>query len=211
MGANDTIRGLVVRAIDGDQAALKLLLTQSRADLYEFVSSRLPRHGRPLIDPDDVVQATHVSIFQRIETLRDTHPAAFHRWMKTIALNHIRNSIQLHRRVKRGGGRQIIGEDAKRWEDSTVALFNTLVSAGRTPSQSYTRREAIAAVESALSELPLHYQHAVRLTHLEGLSAKETARIMGRTERAVHGLCRRALDQLEARLAGTPDALRSTG
>ncbi len=201
MRANEVHQGLVERAADGDQVALKVLLTRSRLGLHEYIAGRIPRNGHPLIDAEDIIQATHVSVFQNITALRSTHPASFNRWIKTIALSHLRNTIKLHRAVKRGEDRQVAGDARKTWEDSTLALFDALAAAGRTPSLSFARREAITAMETALSELPLHYQHAVRLTHLEGLSVKEAAQIMGRTERAIHGLCRRALMQLEEQLA----------
>ncbi len=211
MRADDVHQELVERAAAGDPVALKVLLTRSRLGIYEFIAGRIPRNGRPPIDAEDIVQATHVSVFQNITALRSTHPASFDRWIKTIALGHLRNTVKLHRRAKRGGSLQPHGEAKGTWEESTFALFNTLAAAGRTPSRSFVRREAITAMEAALNELPLHYQHAVRLTHLEGLSVKEAAQIMGRTERAIHGLCRRALMQLEEQLAVSTGSLSATG
>lgn len=61
MRAGDVHHGLLERAADGDQVALKVLLTRSRLGLYEYVAGRIPRNGRPPIDAEDIVQATHVS------------------------------------------------------------------------------------------------------------------------------------------------------
>ncbi|MCH8150167.1 MAG: sigma-70 family RNA polymerase sigma factor [Planctomycetes bacterium] len=60
--------------------------------------------------------------------------------------------------------------------------------------------EAINAVELALSAIPGHYEKALRLVYLRGCTLQEAAVEMGRTKRAVQGLCRRGLKRLEKRL-----------
>jgi RNA polymerase sigma-70 factor (ECF subfamily) len=96
-------------------------------------------------------------------------------------------------------------------EDSTLALLDTLAGPGRTPSKSVARREAIDAVHASLAELPEHYRAALWLVHIKGLSVKAAATDMGRSERAIHGLCRRGLRLLRNRLRSTTTFLSSTG
>lgn len=85
-------------------------------------------------------------------------------------------------------------------DDSTIALLDMLAGPGRTPSRSVARIEAIDAVQSALSAIPDNYRQAIGLVHLEGRPIREVAEIIGCTERAVQGLCRRGLKQMEAHL-----------
>jgi len=202
---------LIPRAVTGDEVALKVLLTRTRLSLCEYVAGRIPKRLQSVVDPDDVVQAVHVRVFQRVADLRSDRPEAFHRWVKTIALRQLRNTIKHYRAIKRGGQHTVIGQPAKKLEDSTVALFETLVASGRTPSRSVARHEAIHAVQDALSRLPNHHAQAVRLVHLEGLSVREAAERMNRTERAIHGLCRRGLKELQRRLGHASRFLSSAG
>lgn len=108
--------------------------------------------------------------------------------------------IKAKRALRRGGQfRQLPGAGGQ-WDDSTIALLDMLAGPGRTPSRSAARIEAIDAVQSALATIPDHYRQAICLVHLEGRPVKEVAADMGCSERAVHGLCRRGLKQLEAHL-----------
>lgn len=203
--------GLVRRAVAGDEVALKVLLTCTRLELCRYIGGKIPATLRRFVDPDDIVQGIHVRVFQRVAGLESDRPETFHRWVKTIALRHLRNTIKHYLAAKRGGGGHHVGHHARKLEDSTVALFETLIASSRTPSRSVARIEAIDAVEAALSSIPAQYSEAVRLVHLEDLSVREAAERMGKTERAIHGLCRRGLKELQQRLGNASRFLSSAG
>jgi RNA polymerase sigma-70 factor (ECF subfamily) len=200
----------IQNACAGDEVALKVLLARSRPGLCDYVSRKTPGALAKAIDPEDIVQDAHIAIFQRIGTLRSNRLSSFHRWVKAIALNRLRNVIKQHRSAKRGE-RVTLSSRKRSVEDSTYALFNMLAAPGRTPSRSVARGEAINAVQAAIADLPQHYQRAVRLVHIDGCTIREAALEMGRTERAVHGLCRRALKRLQKRLVDASRFLSSTG
>jgi RNA polymerase sigma-70 factor (ECF subfamily) len=191
-------RELLARAVAGDEAALKTLLTMSRPRVREYVSRRLPACLRPHYAPDDIVQDTHVEVFRRIGSFDARGDDGFDRWLCTIAVNRIRDALRRHRAAKRGGD----GEDArrKRIEDSSIALLDILADPGRTPSRSVARVEAVDAVQSAIAALPEQYRQAVQLVHIEENAVCEAALRMGRTERAVHALLRRGLERMRKHL-----------
>ena len=54
-----------------------------------------------------------------------------------------------------------------------------------------------------MKSLPAHYEQALRLVHIEGRSVREVAEAMDRTERAIHGLCRRGLQMMREQLEST--------
>lgn len=70
--------------------------------------------------------------------------------------------------------------------------------------------ELVHSVQTALSELPTRNQQAIWLIHFECETAQQAAVKMGCTERAIHGLCRRGLEILGARLQEA-DILESKG
>jgi RNA polymerase sigma-70 factor (ECF subfamily) len=201
----------IQRAIDGDEIALQVILARSRAQLRAYVSNRIPEHLARVLDAEDIVQEAHIAVFRSVCTVKSNRPEAFHRWVKTIALNRLRNAIRDRQAAKRGGGRVGLGPRNKTIDDSTVELFDMLSGPGRTPSRSVARHEAIEAVQGAMSDLPEQYRQAMRLVHLEGCSFKEAALKMGRSERAVQGLCRRGIKRLEKRLGRASAFLSSTG
>ena len=191
---------LVCRAANGDPVALKLLLTESRRDLCEHLARRVPADLRSRFDVEDIVQEAHIDVFRNFNRFEPRGPDSFARWVAAIAMNRLRSVIKRHRTLKRGGGPA--GGPPTGWniEDSTLALLDRLAGPGHTPSRSVARWEVVSAVQAALAELPADYQRAVWLVHIEGRPVKAAAEEMGRSERAIHGLCRRGLKLLRSRL-----------
>ncbi len=191
---------LVDRAKTGDSVALKVLLAETYGRLRGLISQKVPPELGPLIDPDDVIQDAHVEVFQRIGTFQPTGEDSFFRWTATIAVNRVRSLLRHHRAAKRGGADGRLRGQTWSVEDSSVALLETVYSTSKTPSRSAARREAVGRVQAALAELPQRHREAIRLVYLEGSSVRDTARQLGCTERAVHGLCRRGLRLLAGQL-----------
>ena len=207
--ADQTI-DLVRRAVGGDTLALKLLLTDSRDRLCQHLSNRLPPDLHPSLDVEDVVQETLTDVFRRIGTFEAREPGSFYRWVATIGLNRLRDAIRRERAGKRGGGNWGVATARRSVEDSSIVLLETLGGTGRTPSRGVARAEAAAAVQDALQQLPERYRRAIWLVHIDGQPVREAAATMGRSERAIHGLCRRGLKLLEGELGSATRFLSST-
>jgi RNA polymerase sigma factor (sigma-70 family) len=79
-----------------------------------------------------------------------------------------------------------------------MALLESLARYLRTPSQSAAAHEMAVSVQRSISELPKHYRQAIQLHHLDGLSPREAALAMNKTEGAFHQIRRRALEQLRS-------------
>ncbi len=201
----------LTRAVGGDPVALKLLLTHTHGRLRDYISPKIPPGVRPILDPDDLLQETYTEVFRRIETFESRGPDSFFRWLAAIALSRLRNSIKHEQTARRGGPGLFAKATRRNIEDSTIALLTMLVSPVKTPSRTAMQSEAIDAVHVAIDTLPEHYGQAVWLMYIEGLSAAEVAAEMGRTKRAVHGLCRRGLKLLKERLQNSTGLLSSTG
>lgn len=208
---SDREEALIQRAVEGDEVALTTLLVHSRPGLLMSVARKIPPDLAGIVGAEDIVQETFIAVFRDVGTLDSTRPASFHRWIQAVALNQLRNIIKHHRAAKRGGAYVRASNRKKSIEDSAVDLFNLLAGPGRTPSRSVARREAITAVEEAVACLPDRYRQAVQLVHMEGFSVAEAASAMCRTERAIHGLCRRGLKRLETQLLSASRFLSSRG
>jgi RNA polymerase sigma-70 factor (ECF subfamily) len=211
MDQADQTNDLVRRAVGGDTLALKLLLTESRDRLCEHLSNRVPPDLRPSLGVEDVVQEALLEVFRRIETFEVRGPRSFYRWVATIGLNRLRDAIRRERAGKRGGRNRGVATVRPSVEDSSIVLLETLAGPGRTPSRTLARAEAVEAVQAALKQLPEHYRRAIWLVHLESRPVREAAATMGRSERAIHGLCRRGLKLLEGELQSATRFLSSTG
>lgn len=194
---------LIERAVGGDEVATTVLLSLTYPSLRQHLQRRLPRDIQACIDVDDVVQDTQIQIFRNVATFRNTGPDSFYRWVATVGLYRLRNIIKAQRALKRGRGRTVGGSTSSAESGSNHALLDWLRGPENTPSHHAARSEAQDALSASLAELPEHYRQAVRLVYLEGRSVEEVARIMGRTERAIHNLCHKAKAQLHLAMGST--------
>ena len=60
--------------------------------------------------------------------------------------------------------------------------------------------ESRLITEQAMSSLPLDYQSVLTFKYIEDMSVREIGQIMGRTEKSVEGLLKRARQELREKL-----------
>ncbi|UCC29834.1 MAG: sigma-70 family RNA polymerase sigma factor [Phycisphaerales bacterium] len=204
---------LVGKAVGGDPVALTVLLTQARGRLRNHVTRRIPADLRGTIDADDVLQDAQVQAYSHIAHFVPQGPDSFYRWFATIAIRRLRNAVERHRALKRGGGRLARAGAARAGvpEESCVALLDLLAAPVKTPSRTAAGREAVQAVQAALAFLPEDYRQAVQLVYIEGQPVAAAAAKMGRTERAIHNLCYKAKDRLRKLMGSRSRYLSSSG
>lgn len=190
---------LTRRAVEGDRVALAVLLSSARSRVLPRVARRIPRNLRRILDPDDVMQEAELEAVRHIRSFQPGGDESFFRWVATIAVRRLRNTIDALRTLKRGGA--ATGHILP--DGSVIMLLGWLAGSERTPSHHAARHEAIAAVRNVVSQLPDHYQEAVRLVYMEGRSVADAAVRMGRTPRAIHNLCRRSKEFLRLHLGSS--------
>jgi RNA polymerase sigma-70 factor (ECF subfamily) len=175
---------------------LEALLESHAGLLLSYIERHLPALLQPAHQPVDVLQDVYFEAFRRLGEFEPRGDDAAYRWLVTIARHRMCRLLRRHRALKRGGGRR----PAQFWipddDDSTVDLLSQLATHRRSPSASAAAHELIGVVERALGGLSEDHREVVRLRHLEGLSVRETAARMGRTEGAAEMLCARALAAL---------------
>lgn len=111
----------------------------------------------------------------------------FFTWFYTIALNHLRSV----RRRKRSHP-----------EESAVAVddYASMLAVGRPaamPEERALAREGERLAQQALMELPERYREVFVLRHVEGLSGREVADLLGIPEATVRTHLMRAREQLK--------------
>ena len=158
-----------------------------------------------------MLQEAYVSVFLAFRSFKDQGEGSFERWLSAIALRKLRDSIRAQRAQRRGGGRAAITEINADRDRSLIGLLSLLSSGGSTPSGAAARIEAVAALEQAVRGLPEQYREAIELVYLRGLPVAVAAAALAKTERAIHGLCRRGLEQLQREMGTASRFFSSTG
>lgn len=199
------------KAIDGNQVALTILLTESEGRLRNRLGPRIPAKLRSTLDIDDLLQEIYADVFRHIKKFEPSHEDSFDRWIATIGLRRLRTEIRRRRAAKRGGDRVAMQRARADVDESTVTLLKLMESSDRSPSKTAAGREAVVAVQAALEVLPENYQAAVRLVYLEGNTVAEAGKVLGCTERAIHNLCYKAKQKLRDLLGTSSRFLSSNG
>lgn len=192
---------LLQRAVEGDASALRALLETHGGDVRSRISGRIDKRWQSSMDEDDVMQVTYIEAFLHIDQLVARDTASFVAWLTRIAENALRDAV-------RGLSRQKRPDPARRIEspinaESYVSLLECLGVTTTTPSREVVKRDALMALESAISHLPVDYQTAVRLYDLEGRAIADVATSMGRSVGAVHMLRGRAHERLRTSLSSS--------
>lgn len=169
----------VARAKQGDRAAIRFLYLRYADNIYGYARS-IVRNDH---DAEDIVQQVFTRMMIAIQSY-EQRSVPFSAWLLRITHNL---AIDLVRRRSR-----------------TCAEPEEVLAAERPYDEGSDLRLMLG---EALAELPEIQREIVVLRHLGGLSPKEIAERLGRSEDSVHGLHhrgRRALRQALTEMGATP-------
>lgn len=178
-------RELVERAQAGDRVAYGQLVERFSERLRVLVRSRLGPGLRETVDPEDVVQETFYRALEGIERFEWRGEDSFMRWLGSIAENVVRKAAR--RAARTDEAREVLEIPAD--TDS--------------PGRRLRREERRERLERALGALPPDHREVLRLTRIEGLTTREVAVRMGRSQGAVKQLAFRALRRLRESFGDT--------
>lgn len=89
---------LVVRAREGDAAALEALLQRCLPSLTRWAHGKLPPAARGHLDTGDLVQEAALHVVRRLEHFEPRHVGAMQAYLRQSVINRIRDEV---RRVQR--------------------------------------------------------------------------------------------------------------
>jgi RNA polymerase sigma factor (sigma-70 family) len=148
------------------------------------------RAVRARVELDDLVQEVYVRALADPRGLPPEEPGEGPLWR--VLAQHARYTVIDVARALRAAKRSGTSEPLRRsdWSRSGVA---SAPAAQPGPSTAAAVREASHELARCFLELSAEHRRVIGLRQFEGLSAREAALRMGRSETAVHSLYRRAL------------------
>lgn len=173
---------LVEAAKAGDRAATEALVGNLRPRVYRYVLARV-------LDPhlaDDVTQEVTVTMLTALPRHVD-QGRPFTAWVFGIASNKISES----RRTA-----------SRRHETVGIETPDRVADEALEPETAVLRMETTGYVADLLAQLPDNHAEILRLRVAAGLSAEETAAVLGMTAGAVRVAQHRALGRLRELAAG---------
>lgn len=180
-------RRLLAAARAGDRRALRRVL--------ELVARPALRFGRgfcrDLHDAEEIMQDVLTALARGIDRLRGD--ASLSTWAYTVA----RNACVRKRRRRAGAPERLASLEAL---DEVGREALAVPDPDADPIRSLERRRLSEALGGALAALPAAQREVLVLRDVEGLSARETGRVLGLSERAVKSRLHRARVALRTRL-----------
>ena len=167
--------------------------------LRRYIAGKIPLRLRPIFSPDDILHEVWIAAYRTFQRRELDGPDALDRWLRTVVNRKLIDAIRTARRLKRGGDRELV-RDVGVSLTSFSGLFERLQSPDQTPSTELHAIETGHAVLISLNGLNAARRQAIRMRFIEGLSRKEIAHRMGRSEAAVSSLQFHGLRQLRQML-----------
>ncbi|AYD01801.1 sigma-70 family RNA polymerase sigma factor [Neorhizobium sp. NCHU2750] len=174
--SEDTLKGLMLLSLDGDEAAYRRLLNSARTLLVGYYGRRM---SAAAADTEDLVQETLMALHTKRATYDRSRP--FTAWFFAIA----RHKLVDHHRAR--GTRH----------SADIELDDSIAA--------HDEEDAINAqidVERLLAGLPEKQRDLIRQVKLEGQSVADTAVRIGQSESAVKIGVHRGVKALAKRLRG---------
>ncbi len=190
-------RALVRKASRGEAVAIGALLEQHLSRLEAFVRLRMGPELRGFESASDLVQSACREVLQHVDRYRYHGESQFRHWLYTTALRKVQNRV----RYLRAGRRAAVRVEPRATASGGIDPLETFArSLSDTPSRQIMRREEIARLETAFASLPEHYREVITLSRIVGLSHREIAEHMAKTESATRMLLSRAMAALSKAL-----------
>ena len=201
MGSSETsTEELLLRARQGDSTAQQNLLGRYRPRLVQIITARMDRRLRGRVDPSDVVQEALVEAHQNLDNYLRDCPLPFFPWLRKLAWNRL---VDLFRQHVRAQKRSVLREELPQLalpEESVLELSERLVAGNTSPSDAAGRQELRLRVLAVLQHLSDNDREVLTLRYLEGLTAEETAAVLGISESAAKVRHFRALERVRRQL-----------
>jgi RNA polymerase sigma-70 factor (ECF subfamily) len=175
-GASDDLHGLVVRAQAGEPAAMDELLRRVRPHVFRYVLARLVDRS----SAEDVTQEVAVTVISALPRYQDLGRPVL-AWVFGIAMRKV---SEAHRSLGR----------RPEWPADELPDRSTDDVTG--PEALVLQSDTARRVSELLATLPHPQGEIVRLRVAAGLTAEETAAVLGMTAGAVRVAQHRALTRL---------------
>ncbi len=167
----------------GDGAGWEDLYRRYHDELLFVVRRKLGSRLRSVLESEDVLQSVAIEALKALPRFVPRGEGSLRAFLHTLVLNKIRDRADTFGAQKRQG---------------VVALTDSLaarVAAPEAPEPTYYNA-AYQRLEAAMARLPEEMHNVLLLRRMEGLSSKEVAERLGKSDAAVRKLYSRALAQL---------------
>jgi RNA polymerase sigma-70 factor, ECF subfamily len=187
IAVHDEEAALILAAKGGDGHAFEILIERYQSRVLA-IARRITRTRE---DAEDVLQQSFQKAFTHLCQFEGR--SAFSTWLTRIAISEALMFLRRNR-----GLREVFINDLNGGEETTIGL--EVPDSDPDPEASYSRREWVEMLSSAIDGLPYGTRRAIQLRELGERSSIETARILGISVAALKGRMFHGRRKLRAKL-----------
>jgi RNA polymerase sigma-70 factor (ECF subfamily) len=189
----------IQEALAGSREALERVYERSAPRLLAFIRLRMGRTLRAKMESRDILQATLMKSFQRLDDFKGSDTQSLGAWLARIAEREIADRVDFHLRQRR---------DAAREEPLDVEATEATGAAVPAPVRSALTQaildEKARHLEAAMDSLSDAHREIILLRKFEELSFPEIARRLGKSGDACRMLLARAMVALTLAINDRP-------
>jgi RNA polymerase sigma-70 factor, ECF subfamily len=191
-------QALIRRVLAGDSEAFYQLVKPYQRMLYASAISMLGNEA----DAEEVAQESFLKAYKHLARFRGE--CKFSTWLVQITINESRMRLRKYREhLYESLDAPQTNEDGEDYTPRDFADWREI------PSESLEREEVRQALQDALATLDRKYSEVIVLRDVNGLSTRETAKMLGITEASVKTRLLRARLMMRDALSSGLDAFRS--
>ena len=179
----------------GTSAAADELLSRFDGPLVRYFAAHLP-------DPqaaEDMAQEVFLRLIRVCRRPKPPEIQSLYSFVFTMARHLALDVCKVHGRQPR-----LESLDESHFGDGPSPVAVEVVAHSPDPRQHAARDEQRSLVQEALRQIPLEYREVVVLHHIQGLSGKEIASVLGIAEGTVWSRLGRGLQELKQLLSNAP-------
>jgi len=141
-------------------------------------------------DAEDLAQDVFVEVYHSIDSFREN--SSLYTWIYRIAVTKCLDELRYRKRLKRRAWYK-----SRQWDEETEPEIDELDGQYPNPQDDLEQQQRIEYIQRALEKLPETQREAFTLINFDGLTYKETAKAMSKTNSAVESLVHRAKQNLK--------------
>ncbi|MEL6895193.1 MAG: sigma-70 family RNA polymerase sigma factor [Planctomycetota bacterium] len=181
-----------------DGQALAQYITQHRDRLLGFVRNLCSDRLLAVIEPDDLLQEVSTAALSGLSTAPLDRYSPM-QWLHQICRRRIVDAHRYHFEAKRrdAGRRQTIHGGGS---DDSGGMEALLVASMTSPSAAFSRDVRMSRMAQAIAALPEDQRDVVQMRYAQGMSSKDIAQELGKSDVSVRVMLSRCMRQLEKEL-----------
>lgn len=151
---------LVNQFVDGDQAAIELLISRHKKRVFTYIVLIVKNHHLA----EDIFQDTFIKVIRSLKTGKYTENGKFISWVLRISHNLIIDHFRKEKLLNTTSN-----------DDASIDLFNSPRYSEENIEDKLVYDEITSDVRLLIEELPDDQRQVIMMRHFQGLSFKEIA------------------------------------